>query len=408
MFSRLWSSRSTSDLKQESTPTPAEKPDESSGSASPPPPSVLTESGATPAPKPKKPRKSTKKSPLAGESAPDASNADGTLQELKELIAQVPPKTLHSFMVERLDAQKSGRKKKPSPKVYKELEKDFPVLGSFFTGLVLPPKLHCVRCHTDYVEIENGPRSCVKEHDDDSARVIRSEAGIHQTFWGCCGQTVDGDGDQGPPTGWCYEGLHTTNREEARYRNDAEATDDKLGDCAKLRCGQANRKPKRKRASSVDEDSNEDVPISALEPRERHARRKSEAGAHGRNQSRTRLEDILSDEDVVMSDATVEKAKPGPKPKKKAPTAAEKAAAKAAETIKEKEETPAKEEGTGKGKGKGKGGAAAGAATTSTTATGGRGKGKKDADAKPEKKESASATKPKETAKAAKKRKTED
>ncbi|CAG8756728.1 16584_t:CDS:2 [Acaulospora colombiana] len=200
-------------------------------------------------------------------------------------------------------------------------------------------------------------------------------------------------------------GATKTNREEARYRNDAEPNDDKLGDCAKLRCGQVARKPKRKRASSVDDDSNEDVPISALEPRERHARRKSEAGAHGRNQSRTRLEDILSDEDVVMSDATVEKAKPGPKPKKKAPTAAEKAAVKVAEPSKEKEDTPAKEEGPAKGKGKGKGAAAAGAATT--TATGGRGKGKKDADAKPEK-ETTSATKPKETAKAAKKRKTED
>lgn len=49
----------------------------------------------------------------------------------------------------------------------------------------------------------------VKEHDDDSAVIKKSAASIHYTFWGCCGQTVDGDGDQGPPTGWCYEGPHT-------------------------------------------------------------------------------------------------------------------------------------------------------------------------------------------------------
>jgi hypothetical protein len=80
-----------------------------------------------------------------------------------------------------------------------------------------------------------------------------------------------------------------------------------------MRCGQAPRK--RKRASSVNSDSAEDVPITALEPRERHARRKSDV----RGRSKSRLRDPLSDEDILMSDATVEKpkGKGAARPKKK-------------------------------------------------------------------------------------------
>lgn len=56
-------------------------------------------------------------------------------------------------------------------------------------------------------------------HDDDAAEVERvgkgrlslgGEGGArYETLWGCCGRTVEGDGDMGPPDGWCYEGKHT-------------------------------------------------------------------------------------------------------------------------------------------------------------------------------------------------------
>jgi hypothetical protein len=156
--------------------------------------------------------------------------------------------------------------------------------------------------------------------------------------------------------GWCYEGPHTvcplhryryklftfpvqTDKQEARYRQDGTEEDDKLGDCAKLRCGQLSRKPKRKRATSVDGDSNEDIPISALEPRERHGRRKSEGG----RKFAMDLE-LLTDEDVDMEEATPEK-KPRPKaaPRKKKSEAAE-------ETKEERE--PSVASGTTKPKGK--------------------------------------------------------
>src|SRR5258705_206142 len=56
------------------------------------------------------------------------------------------------------------------------------------------------------------PHQVLVPHDDDSAVVDRVRTGLGtelETLWGCCGRTVDGDGDQGPPDGWCYEGRHT-------------------------------------------------------------------------------------------------------------------------------------------------------------------------------------------------------
>lgn len=31
----------------------------------------------------------------------------------------------------------------------------------------------------------------------------------YETLYNCCGRTVEGEGDMGPPDGWCYEGKHT-------------------------------------------------------------------------------------------------------------------------------------------------------------------------------------------------------
>ena len=62
--------------------------------------------------------------------------------------------------------------------------------------------------------MENADTACRIPHDDDSAIVERvgltrgADAG-YETLWGCCAKTVDGDGDMGPPDGWCYEGAHT-------------------------------------------------------------------------------------------------------------------------------------------------------------------------------------------------------
>lgn len=163
----FWSRSSATNGTNEQTP----EVQDSTGSASPPPASTATEPTPAP-PKPRKPRKSTKKSLPAPENAPDASAeaketngtkaGTATLDELKQLVTQVPPKALHRFLMERLDVQKPGKaKKRANANVFPTLQNDFPILSAFFNGLEAPPKLHCLRCHSDYFEIENGPRACV-------------------------------------------------------------------------------------------------------------------------------------------------------------------------------------------------------------------------------------------------------
>jgi len=123
--------------------------------------------------------------------------------DLHALILSVPPQTLHSYTLTHLG---------PSNPLHLET---LTHLSSFFADLVPPPRLHCVRCHKFFFEVENTDRSCLVPHDDDSAAVERvassksKEGTLYETLWGCCGRTVEGNGDMGPPDGWCYEGKHT-------------------------------------------------------------------------------------------------------------------------------------------------------------------------------------------------------
>ncbi|KAI0658526.1 hypothetical protein C8Q70DRAFT_992201 [Cubamyces menziesii] len=156
-----------------------------------------------------------------------------TVDSLTTHIASIPPKVLHSYILARIPSQP---------------EETLPALASFFSELAPPPKLHCVRCHKDYVEVENDDRSCLVPHDDESAEVERvgttkranrapgTVGATFETLWGCCGKIVEGDGDQGPPDGWCYEGKHTTDVKRARFRADSTPQDDKLVSCLRLNC----------------------------------------------------------------------------------------------------------------------------------------------------------------------------
>lgn len=130
---------------------------------------------------------------------------------LYSLIRSVPPQVFHAYSLDRLEP---SIPEPPSPTTLTKVT-------SFFSTLVPPPKLHCVRCHKSYFEVENTDRSCLVHHDDDSAEVERislsraKDLGLsseYETLWGCCGRTVEGDGDMGPPDGWCYEGKHTVCR----------------------------------------------------------------------------------------------------------------------------------------------------------------------------------------------------
>ena len=129
-----------------------------------------------------------------------------TPEALDALIQSVPAKTLHSYILAHLTEAN---------------EPILQTLAIFFEKLTPPPKLHCVRCHKDYTEVENDDRSCLVPHDDESAEVERVGLTVearrmsdvpsssYRTLWGCCDKVTEGDGSHGPPDGWCYEGRHT-------------------------------------------------------------------------------------------------------------------------------------------------------------------------------------------------------
>ncbi|KAJ3478468.1 hypothetical protein NLI96_g9730 [Meripilus lineatus] len=156
-----------------------------------------------------------------------------TPTSLATLIQSIPAKIVHTYLLTHIPGAQDDV---------------IQSLGTFFESIAPPPKLHCVRCHKDYVDIENDDRSCLVPHDDESALVERvglttkkvgrrrAEGMEYETLWGCCGEVTDGNGDQGPPDGWCYEGKHTTDLKRARFRADSSPQNDKLVSCIRLNC----------------------------------------------------------------------------------------------------------------------------------------------------------------------------
>ncbi|KAG5642521.1 hypothetical protein DXG03_002594 [Asterophora parasitica] len=175
--------------------------------------------------------------------------------DLHALIQSIPPPTLHAYALSHLHPSSSAL----HPETLTHL-------SAFFAQLVPPPRLHCVRCHKDFFEVENTDRSCLVAHDDESAEVERVSAKakgkstLYETLWGCCGKSVEGDGDMGPPDGWCYEGKHTTDPKRARFRADSTMQDDKLTSCARLHCHEPPRSTRkmRKRGRPVEHDGDGD------------------------------------------------------------------------------------------------------------------------------------------------------
>ncbi|KAI0941399.1 hypothetical protein AcV7_002988 [Taiwanofungus camphoratus] len=199
------------------------------------------------------PTRSAQSSTIAPRILPEAIPPEPTIESLTSHITAVPAKLLHTYVLAHIPHA-------PEPILSS--------LASFFAELAPPPRLHCVRCHKDYVEIENSDRSCLVPHDDDSAEVERvgraakrgdrlagDPGTTYETLWGCCGKTTEGDGDQGPPDGWCYEGKHTTDIKRARFRADSTPHGDKLISCLRLNChgirDQMPRMSTRKRTRSL-------------------------------------------------------------------------------------------------------------------------------------------------------------
>lgn len=96
-------------------------------------------------------------------------------------IKDIPSITLRDYVIQHL------------PEANYE---QFIALDSFFLTLAPPPTLHCVRCHKDYVEVENTDRSCLIPHDDDSTEIEHRGYNAHsgtsyQTLYFCCNNYVD-------------------------------------------------------------------------------------------------------------------------------------------------------------------------------------------------------------------------
>ncbi|TCD59968.1 hypothetical protein EIP91_010958 [Steccherinum ochraceum] len=204
----------------------------------------------------------------------DAVVAPPTPESLSSLISSVPAKTLHAYTLSRIPGASEDAIK---------------TLASFFDTLAPPPKLHCMRCHKDFMEVENDDRSCLVPHDDESAEVERVGRGTglearrtaggteYETLWGCCGKTTEGNGDQGPPDGFCYEGKHTTDIKRARFRADSTPQDDKLVSCLRLNChgirdtmprSSARKRPRSRvvyKEATSDEDGSEGEADSGME-----------------------------------------------------------------------------------------------------------------------------------------------
>lgn len=126
---------------------------------------------------------------------------EGAVEALLELLPSIPAKTLHTYTTTHLNhisttlSNASNDSPIPASQVPSA---QIPALLAFFATLTPPPQLHCVRCHKEYVEVENTDRSCLVAHDDESAEVERvgrsraaGEIGTeYETIWNCCGKTV--------------------------------------------------------------------------------------------------------------------------------------------------------------------------------------------------------------------------
>ncbi|KAJ3743947.1 hypothetical protein DFH05DRAFT_1493129 [Lentinula detonsa] len=228
---------------------------------------------------------------------------------IHSLISSVPPKTLHEYILARLipPARSSNTHNDNNATViHPPSSLTLTHLTSFFSTLTPPPQLHCVRCHKSYYEVENVERSCLVPHDDESAEVERVGLGRgadtqYETLYNCCGRTVEGEGDMGPPDGWCYEGKHTTDTKRARFRADSTMHDDKLISCERSKCFEP--------AASDDNASSESESSSRrsrVRKRKRSTRKREEAEAEI---AQPTTEDFIMDGDVIsghMDDTDIE------------------------------------------------------------------------------------------------------
>ncbi|KAI9447633.1 hypothetical protein H4582DRAFT_2068250 [Lactarius indigo] len=159
-----------------------------------------------------------------------------TPEALHTLVSKIPTKTLHAYVLTHLPTAPPAT---------------LAALASFFATLRPPPRLHCV------------------PHDEDSGHTewvssIGRNDSEYETRFSCCGKIVDGEGDMGPPDGWCYEGMHTMDVKRAHFRADSTSSDDMLDSCSEVDCRLPDPRPRvdsstgNVRVNGADSDDDDD------------------------------------------------------------------------------------------------------------------------------------------------------
>ncbi|QRV85301.1 hypothetical protein RhiJN_13319 [Ceratobasidium sp. AG-Ba] len=73
------------------------------------------------------------------------------------------------------------------------------------------PELHCVRCHEEYLESENGPAECQIPHSDLEGVAQDEDGDELRAGFECCGKEFS------KRDNICFFGKHTTNEDEVVY-----------------------------------------------------------------------------------------------------------------------------------------------------------------------------------------------
>jgi hypothetical protein len=131
-----------------------------------------------------------------------------TPEALHSLVTSIPAKTVHAYLLDNIPAAPPDT---------------LSTLASFFVTLSPPPLLHCVRCHKDYIDVENGDSSCHMPHDEGNCSIesigYQRDGSEYEICYHCCGLTVQGDGDDGSPDSWCFQGMHTVSQVKCLCRS---------------------------------------------------------------------------------------------------------------------------------------------------------------------------------------------
>ena len=110
--------------------------------------------------------------------------------------------------------------------------------ASKFPQASVQAAVHCVRCHEKFAEKNNLSKSCRIEHSGETDdcekhydRYNRKRV-FYRKWTMCCGKQFDSQSPCDEPTGFCFEGKHTTDAKQVDYEDSTAETCQEYG-CTK-------------------------------------------------------------------------------------------------------------------------------------------------------------------------------